>query len=162
MRRAALILGASAILLTACSSTEASTTQGAATNAEQGAPGQSSSPTTRAPNGSSTAQSQATQGALQQDAATRDGVARDGVARDGADYSDALERRGLPAPQSASDGTLAQVARGICGQLAAGASESKIREQLRPVALYAVAQSGGKLDEAQASQIYLDAARETC
>lgn len=134
-----------ALLITACSAGSDPAAQHAVA---PGAPAAQSS---------STAQEEATMSAIAQSAA-----ARDGLEQIGADYMAALAEKGLPAPQNGTDATLAQVARGICAQLAAGTPEVEIWAQLRPVALYTVSQSGGQLDEAQASQIYLDAARSVC
>lgn len=107
-----------------------------------------------APTSNSTAQAAAEMGLREQNSAERDTLERIGAA-----YSAALADSGLPLPPSSNHATLAQVARGICSQLAAGTSEAEIREQLRPFSLFAVSQAGGVLNEDQTGQAYLDAAR---
>ncbi len=87
-------------------------------------------------------------------------AARESLEQIGISYADALIDSGLTMPPMSSNATLAQIARGICSQLAAGTSESEIREQLRPFTLYAVSQSGGELDEKRAEQTYLAVARD--
>lgn len=106
-------------------------------------------PTTSAPS----AQESAAAGVREQSAAERDNLEQIG-----ADYAAALAANGLPLPPSSTHATLAQIARGICGQLSAGTSEAEIRAQLRPFSLYAVSLAGGDLDEEQAGQAYLDTA----
>lgn len=81
------------------------------------------------------------------------------MAQIGAAYAAALADNGIPVPPASNYATLAQVARGICSQLAAGTSDAEIRAQLEPFSQFAVSQSQGQLEEAKAGQAYLNAAR---
>ena len=81
------------------------------------------------------------------------------MAQIGAAYASALADNGLPVPPASNYATLAQVARGICSQLAAGTSDAEIRAQLEPFSQFAVSQSQGRVEAAKAGQAYLNAAR---
>ena len=81
------------------------------------------------------------------------------MAQIGASYAAALADNGLPVPPASNYATLAQIARGICSQLAAGTSDAEIRAQLEPFSQFAVSESQGQLVAAKAGQAYLDAAR---
>ncbi|WP_148302115.1 DUF732 domain-containing protein [Tomitella biformata] len=103
---------------------------------------------------SASAQDAAALGSKAQNSAEQDNLEQIGAA-----YAAALADGGLSLPPTSNHSTLAQVARGICSQLAAGTSESEIRAQLQPFSLFAVSQAVGDINEAQAGQAYLDAAR---
>ncbi|WP_182357502.1 DUF732 domain-containing protein [Tomitella gaofuii] len=82
------------------------------------------------------------------------------MAAPAADFTRALADRGVPAAQMGDAATLAQLARGICAQVAAGTPDAEIRERLVPVLRYAQSLMGDAMDEDTLAASFIDSARQ--
>ncbi|QDQ97799.1 hypothetical protein [Tomitella fengzijianii] len=83
------------------------------------------------------------------------------MAEPGPGFARALTDRGIPAEKLGDAATLAQLARGICSQDAAGMPAAEIREHLAPVLRYAQSLVGDAMNVDQLSASFIDSARQT-
>lgn len=82
------------------------------------------------------------------------------MAEPGTAFAQALTDRGIPAAAVGDEATLAQLARGICAQQAAGTAPEEIRGRLQQVISFVQSTVGGAMTPQQIADALLGAAHD--